>query len=117
MVESEVTFVESCGCNPFPGPEPGSVCTGCNPNMVLTCEEESILGRMRQIKDQVRPIADRLNELQGKVSGSPSGYDAEWAGLSAQLEDLRSQWREWTTRLEDAIERKLIALGHREPRA
>jgi predicted nuclease with TOPRIM domain len=85
--------------------------------MVLTCEEESILGRMRNIKEQVRPIADRLFELQGNVSARPQDSDSEWARLSAQLEDLRTQWKEWSERLEGAIERKLIALGHREPTA
>jgi len=117
MMESPITPVQSCGCDPFPGPEAGGVCPGCHPNMALTCEEESILGRMRHIKGQVRPIADRLQELQGNVSASPPDYDAEWDGLSAQLEDLRSQWKEWAAKLEGAIERKLIALGHREPSA
>jgi hypothetical protein len=85
--------------------------------MVLSCEEEAILGRMRHIKEQVRPIADRLQELHGNMSASPSEHGSEWGQLSMQLEDLRGQWREWTDRLDAAIERKLIALGHREPPA
>lgn len=116
MADTSGTFMGSCGCDPFPAPAEGAACPGCHPSMVLTCEEEAILGRMRLIKEQVHPIADRLHELHGHLSVSHGEHGSEWTELSAQLEDLRAQWREWSARLEDAIDKKLIALGHREPR-
>jgi len=84
--------------------------------MILTCEEEAILGRMRELKEQVHPIAVRLRELQEQVSSPTGEPGSEWAALSTHLEDLRNQWTDWTAKLEAAIDRKLIALGHREPR-
>jgi hypothetical protein len=115
------TTAQSCGCNPFPAPEGGDACQACSPNMAITCEEVSILGRMREIKGQVRDIAARLKEVQQALGSSPSQDDSyqptqEWERLTCELDGLRSQWKEWEQRLQDAIEAKLIALGHREPR-
>ncbi|MGB6064103.1 MAG: hypothetical protein WBG50_04810 [Desulfomonilaceae bacterium] len=107
---ADQTSVAGCGCDPFPDPK-GGVCTACSPNEVLTCEEESILARMRGIKEEVRPIADKLRGIHNQVAQT-----SEWTELYGQLEALRRQWAEWEKKLEDAIEKKLIYLGHREPR-
>lgn len=96
----------ACGCDPFPIPPSG--CTGCSPNEVLTCEEESILAHMREIKEEVRPIANNLRDVNQQAGQT-------WTELYGQLASLRSQWQAWQKKLEDAIERKLIYLGHHEP--
>ncbi len=76
---------------------------------------------MREIKDQVRPITERLSRLQQELNEASGEMEtsktpAEWSRLSTRLEDLRTQWNEWETRLEDATERKLIFLGHLVPK-
>lgn len=108
---ADQTGIAGCGCDPFPTPQAG-VCTGCSPNEVLTCEEESILARMRGIKEEVRPIANKLRNIHQEVAQT-----SDWTELYGQLESLRRQWEEWEKKLEDAIEKKLIHLGHREPSA
>ena len=108
-----------CACNPFPAPAAGQGCAGCSPNMILTCEEEAILTKMREIKAQVGPIADKLNGIQKDMGESvgefgPADLESDWHALNDQLQELRNQWQNWQTRLEDAINKKLIILGHRE---
>jgi hypothetical protein len=122
MDETSETTAQACGCNPFPAPAEGEACRACSPNMTVTCEEVSILGRMREIKGQARDLSARLKEIEHALGKSVSGDDsyqptAEWGELSCELEGLRNQWKEWEQKLQDAIETKLIALGHREPRA
>jgi len=109
-----------CGCNPFPAPDEGP-CAQCQPNMILTCEEEAILARMREIKELARPITERLSEIRlyertGSSSALAPEADVELKGLVAELKEQRARWKEWQRKLEDAIERKLIFLGHREPK-
>jgi hypothetical protein len=76
-LEEEVTVMAdqkgyvSCGCDPLPTPRgAGGCCTSCSPNEneVLTSEEESILARMRGIKEEVRPIAHKLRDIHQEVS-------------------------------------------------
>lgn len=106
------------GCAPA-GTE-GQVCESCAPKLALTPEEEAILAKMREIKERVRPITAKLKEIRQTLgeqgNGGATEADAEWKTLSAKLDALRSQWREWEEKLEGAIERKLILLGHREPK-
>lgn len=106
-----------CGCDRIPPVSEGENC-GCSPNVAFTCEEEAILGKMRDVKSQVRSLTDKMNEIRetfGPQGITPSGEsESELARLSGQLDELRSQWKVWETKLDEAIERKLIMLGHRE---
>jgi len=113
--------VGACGCAPFPAPADGGPCAACSPHMILTCEEENVLKSMREIKDQVGPIAARLNDLQTQMGTTTEGAatsetESEWRLLTGQLEQLRQQWQDWQVLLDAAIEKKLILLGHRGPR-
>jgi hypothetical protein len=119
MNEDTSNTTGGCACDPFPSPAGGQGCAGCSPNMILTCEEEAILAKMREIKAQVGPIADKLNIIQkdmGKSIGEFGPFDPEsdWHALNDQLQNLRNQWQNWQVRLEEAINRKLVFLGHRE---
>lgn len=121
MTEHTHEFAGTCSCDPFPAAQAGAGCAGCAPTMAVTCEEVAILKNMRSIKDEVRTINDRLRAVRNKLDGSASGDDSfqhtgEWTDLTCQLDGLRTQWREWEQKLDEAIENKLIMLGHREPR-
>lgn len=75
---------------------------------------------MRNIKEQVRPIAARLTELEKRIKDptlhqTEDERNAAWAKLEGQMAGLREEWEAWRNRLEEAIEQKLICLGHREP--
>jgi DNA repair exonuclease SbcCD ATPase subunit len=102
-----------CGCDPFPTSMSGG-CEGCSPNEILTCEEETILSNMREIKGQVRSIEDRLHAIQDHISTAPEDSSSEWAELSGQLERLRNQWEDWTGKLNEAMHHKMEILGHFE---
>ncbi|MGB9617257.1 MAG: hypothetical protein ACP5M0_13970 [Desulfomonilaceae bacterium] len=113
---------ELCDCQPGGRDDEGSAssCSVCAPKLALTPEEEAILGRMRAIKQQARPIAERLKALEQAAQGLSSDRgstksDGEWATLNEALNRLRQDWKEWEQRLDEAIERKLILLGHRQP--
>lgn len=90
-------FIEAELCNPTA--EDGTKCN-CRPKMVLSCQEEDILGRMRKIKTEVRSIIE-FTESSGHAP--------------TRLEELRTQWADLETRLDTAIDNKLIMLGHRTP--
>lgn len=96
-------------------------CSVCAPKLALTQEEEVILGQMRAIKRQARPIAERLKALGKATQGVSSAIHAgqgegELVELDNELNRLRSLWKEWEKRLDKAIETKLILLGHRQPK-
>lgn len=118
MAEYNEPMMKECGCEPFSEDSRALGCTGCSPTMYVTCDEEAILSEMRGIKEQVRPISDRLQEIE-KLSGAGSSGEQKVSGselteLKSQLADLRAQWRDWEKKLDQAIEQKLIILGHRE---
>ncbi|HMK34537.1 MAG TPA: hypothetical protein VK463_05690 [Desulfomonilaceae bacterium] len=102
-----------CGCDRVAPVAEAQSC-GCAPNVAFTCQEEAILGKMREMKSEVRNLANRMKEIRNSMDEHES---MEWVRLSSQLEEMRSQWKVWETKLDDAIERKLILLGHREMQA
>jgi hypothetical protein len=109
---------ESCGCHPYVSSGDNPTCAPCSPNMILTCQEESILGKLREIKETARGIEERLQKLGSVSAEFPSGeaerHESELMRLSGELDELRNQWHGWTKKLDEAIERKWILLGHRE---
>ncbi len=116
-----ISIGNSGGCQGLDLSDLGASCTSCAPKLALSYEEEAILGRMRSLKNEVRPLAARLKYLEAEISRE-NGYRLsilrrESTDLTQQLEDLRESWRQWSVRLDDATERKLILLGHREPPA
>jgi hypothetical protein len=68
----------------------------------LTREEEDILHEIRK----VRAEADRLRE----ASIGQTGREADERATA-----LRQEWKALRAKLDDATERKLIALGHMAP--
>lgn len=118
MITQPESIVEGCSCDPYPAEAQEAGCEGCAPNMYMTCAEEAVLARMRELKEQVRPISLRMKEIEHSAEEAGTAgsgeFGEEWAGLAGQLETLRGQWCEWEELLDAAIERKMILLGHRE---
>ncbi len=111
-------FNASCGCHPYVSSAENPTCAPCSPNMILTCEEEGILGKLREIKETARGVEEKLQKL-GRSGGGFSvpeaeGHESELRQLSGELDELRTRWDDLSRRLEEAIERKWILLGHRE---
>ncbi|MCX5861363.1 MAG: hypothetical protein NTW27_04485 [Deltaproteobacteria bacterium] len=104
------------GCSPSIAFSETAECSLCAPKSAVTPEEESVLAEMRAIKEQVRTIAERLKKVEASMKGT-FVQQSEWTELSGRLEDLRTQWKTWEDKLEEAIERKLVLLGHRDPKA
>jgi hypothetical protein len=119
MAGSSEGIEAQCGCYPFPASTENPGCAGCSPNMYLTCDEEAVLGKLRGIKERVRSIERRLGKLQeyrgGFSAADAEGYQEEMKQLSTELDELRRHWDNWEKRLDEATERKLVLLGHREP--
>ncbi|MEJ2718173.1 MAG: hypothetical protein P8182_13720 [Deltaproteobacteria bacterium] len=95
-------------------------CESCLSNEILTHDEEGILSELREIKEAVRPLAKRLKVLEGRIKDpsrvvSDSALNEE-AKLEEQMTQLRHEWDQWETKLDEAIEQKLICLGHHQPR-
>lgn len=93
-------------------------CDTCPQKDVLTAEEESILKEMRSIKDELRPMNRRLSQLEEKIKAPALGATSderneEWAKLEGRVSELREEWTKWSEKLDQAIEQKLICLGHR----
>jgi predicted nuclease with TOPRIM domain len=111
----------SCGCLSDNAGGPSEPCCDCNTKMELTYEEEAILEKLRGIKAIVRPLVETLKGIElrrfDRIGIGVASVEEEWIRLSKELDELRTAWNEWEKKLEAAIERKLILLGHREPRA
>jgi hypothetical protein len=90
----------------------GSGCD-CRPKMYLTREEEVILSELREIKQEVRLIMDKIKMVAAET-GATTG-SVELSDLSGRLDTLKEAWSGWETKLDQAIEDKLIMLGHRQP--
>jgi len=119
MQENQETGEPPCNCADIPDSENGDVCAPCHPKDYVSADQESILGKMREIKALMRPIAERLNELERFEGASAGGVShegrAEWNELAGRLEELRTEWNDLLAGLDAAIERKLVLLGHRDP--
>lgn len=118
MVNATDEVIAECGCNPVAPEAEGNVCGTCAPKLALSVEEEAVLGQMRVLKDQVRPITGKMKQIEddlaGSVTGDRTGLEAQWGELAKQLSVLRVEWKDWERKLDEAIHKKLVMLGHRE---
>ena len=93
-------------------------CAPCAGKQALTDTESWILQEMRAIKETVRPVAQRLDGLEKRIKDpiiniTEEKKNAEWARLESRMAELRREWSKWEERLDEAIDHKLILLGHR----
>ena len=77
----------------------------CSPSIYVSNEEAALLAGMRELRE-------RSIELKMQINGS----DAERrSSLEAEVEELRTRWRELAAQREKAFIRKMIMLGHLPP--
>jgi hypothetical protein len=93
------------------------VCSPCEPPTVFTVEEEVALEQMRKIRNEAAPVMDRMTEIRKKFKQLTLTSEAmtEIKELQTRLEILREHWAGWQRELDEAMEKKLIKLGHKEP--
>jgi hypothetical protein len=77
----------------------------CSPSIYVSNEEAALLAAMRQLHE--RSTALRRELAAAEPDRAP--------GIEAELESLRSEWRELAHRRERAFVRKMIMLGHLPP--
>jgi hypothetical protein len=121
MDENIILSEQGCGCFNNDGSIASQVCCDCKPKMALTFEEQGILDQLRHIKSVARTTLADIKDIERRRfdqdKSDRMSIEDEWLRLSQKLEELRTRWTEWSSRLDAATERKLIMLGHREPRA
>ncbi|MEI6134501.1 MAG: hypothetical protein WCP72_05980 [Desulfomonile sp.] len=121
MDENIILSEEGCGCLKHEGSIVSQDCCDCKPKMALTFEEQGILDQLRLIKSVARATLADIKDIElrrfERDKSDRMSIEDEWLRLSQKLEEIRSRWTEWSSRLDAATERKLIMLGHREPRA
>ena len=119
MISTVSETTSNCGCGPAPS-YPGEECCECRPKMALTPEEEAILKKLRSLKAEARSLISRLKDIEDhrfdKMDSASVSMEGEWLRISNEIDSLRTMWREWEKRLDDATEQKWIMLGHREPK-
>ena len=90
----------------------------------LTAEEEEALSTLRKLKEESHKIRDKMrgleeafelapqNQSQSVFHKTQEGLHRELGVCFQQLEKLRSVWKEWETRREEANGRKMVLLGY-----
>jgi chromosome segregation ATPase len=77
---------------------------------VPTPREQKALTAMREIKEQVKPLKERLNAI--KHSGGDT--EGEALGIRTELERLKQDWDSWEAERKAAAKERMIILGHEE---
>ncbi|MBW2066527.1 MAG: hypothetical protein JRJ03_16580 [Deltaproteobacteria bacterium] len=80
----------------------------CSEREVPDDNELEALNAMRRIKDRVRMIRKRIDE----VHSSEGNGSAEVETLQEELKRLKDDWSRWEKRREEAARERMIKLGH-----
>ena len=115
--------------------ENGESCTTCHQyfdkedecwgNYVpLTRDEEAILGRMREVKEEVAAVKQRLKEIESKegfqIPGDLQDRDrvsedqAIWLEHTHIISTLREEWQRLDVQRQEAARFRMKILGHEE---
>ncbi len=87
----------------------------CSPKQYLTCQEEAVLKQLKDVKEQARSVMDQMKEFTSDSNFPADAEKSKVRYLSERLDELRNRWSELEVKLDEAIEEKLVRLGHREP--
>ena len=77
---------------------------------IPTPREQKALAAMRSIKDQVKPLKERLASLEG----SGEGAGQEGMKVKGELDRLKGEWDGWEAERRAAAKERMIILGHEE---
>ena len=115
--------------------ENGESCTTCHQyfdkedecwgNYVpLTRDEEAILARMREVKEEVAAVKQKMKEIESKEGFQISregqdrgkiGHDqALWLKQKERIATLREEWQELDVKRQEAASFRMKILGHEE---
>ena len=115
--------------------ENGESCTTCHQyfdkedecwgNYVpLTRDEEAILARMREVKEEVAAVKQKMKEIESKEGFqiSREGQDrgkigddqALWLKQKERIATLREEWQELDVKRQEAASFRMKILGHEE---
>jgi hypothetical protein len=85
--------------------------TSCKPVEIPTEDERVALDALRNLKNRVRELKKRLADL----SAGGEGALPEKAALEMELDGLKSEWKAWEIKRDQAARERMIRLGHMEP--
>lgn len=77
----------------------------CSPKIYVSNEEAAILASMRRLREQSLELKQQIKTADGE----------DRTRLEAELEGLRTQWKELHADRERAFIQKMIMLGHLPP--
>ena len=80
---------------------------------VPTPREQKALAAMRSIKEQVKPLKERLASLENSAQDP---QNSEALGLKSELARLKKEWDLWEAERKAAAQERMIILGHEEPK-
>lgn len=89
--------------------DPGPTCAG--QLEIPTPREQKALAAMRAVKEQVKPLKERLAALE--KAGQGSGGEA--MTVREELARLKKDWDAWETERKAAAKERMIILGHEAP--
>lgn len=90
-----------------PGLDNVNTCSG--KMEIPTPGEREALAAMKSIKERVREITGRLNELNALKDGART---EEIASLEREMARLKPEWDSWETKRDAAAKKRMILLGH-----
>ena len=76
---------------------------------VPTPRESEALAAMKAIKERVREIKKRLDEVNALKNNAPA---EEIVSLEAEKVRLKQEWDSWETKRDAAAKERMILLGH-----
>ena len=87
----------------------GNVNTCSGKMEVPTPREREALAAMKSIKERVREIKKRLDELNALKNDA---HAEEIVSLESEMARLKQEWDSWETKREAAAKDRMILLGH-----
>jgi len=78
---------------------------------IPTPREQKALAAMRAIKEQVKPLKERMTSLEAAGQGS----FGEAGEIKNELARLKEDWDRWEAERKAAAKERMIILGHEAP--
>lgn len=81
----------------------------CSKREVPAEDELEALNAMRSIKDRVRALKRRMDEIS---ASKEEGHRKETKRLEEEMTRLKEEWDHWNRKREEAAKVRMIMLGH-----